>query len=278
MRSWRVVLAWLLLAMSGGSVAAVGFPEELHYQVYYRGLFSAGARMPIADVTLKTRDPAGGAAYLESELGVTSEDNAHVEAFYPILYRFRSWYLRDRSSCLAAEYFERNNRSGLKHRLIYLDDPQEDFVTRDLVAEGDLDLPALLGGTYSGDAAATRAEGRFDRLGLLQRVRGLALQPGMQLQEAVSNGKQMLHYRVTVEQRSDRSVAGRQWAALKLRFEGLETDQRGKLEHAHRPVYIWLSDDAWRVPLLAVGRAAVGKFYIELKQPPGPKLVQLENG
>ena len=268
-------LTSLLLALSAsGPIWAA--TEKLQYQVSYQGLFSGGARMPVADVSLVSREPRRDSGYLESELQVTSEQYGPVEAFYPIRYRFRAWYLPDASSGLASEYFERNDHADAKHRLIYLDDPEQDFVTRDLAEEGELDLPALLAGTYE-PGPATSGLARFDRLALLQRVRSLDLSPGMQTDEMVSNGKKMLRYRVTVEKQDVLQVAGRDWKALKLRFDAFKRNKHGKERPAHRPVHIWFSDDARRLPLLAVGKGAAGSFYIELKAPPaGPRLAMQE--
>jgi hypothetical protein len=261
-----VTLALLCVALGApGAIWAV--TEKLQYQVSYQGLFSGGARMPVADVSLVSREPGRDAGYLESELRVTSEEYGPVEAFYPIRYRFRTWYLPDASTGVASEYFERNNHADAKHRLVYLDDPREDFVTRDLAAEGELDLPALLAGTYD-PGAATSGLARFDRLGLLQRVRSLELRPGMQTDELVSNGKKMFRYRVTVEKQEILQAAGRNWKALKLRFDAFKQNKHGKERPAHRAVHVWLSDDARRLPLLAEGKGAAGRFYIELKAPP----------
>lgn len=242
--------------------------EELNYLVSYRGVFSVGARIPIADVSLVTRSPGADAGYRETEMGVTSQPYAAVEAFYPIRYRFRSWYLEDHSTCVAAEYFERNRRSGVKHRLIYLDDPQQPFVIHNLLTDGQGDLEALQDGSYRAGHPLPSQAGRFDRLGLLQRVRGAALVPGMHIEAQVTNGKTMLRYQAKVEARERIEVAGRTWNALKLRFDGYKKDGHGKDRHAHRPVFIWFSDDPRHIPLRAVSRHVLGRFSIELKHPP----------
>ncbi len=245
----------------------------------YQGLFSVGARVAIADVSLNTRTPGGDTGYRETEMGITSEAYGPVEAFYPIRYRFRSWYLEDGSTCLASEYYERNNRSGGKHRLVYLDDPEQPFVTHELSSEDQLDLPALREGRYPTLQMLPSQVGRFDRLGLLQRVRGHQLSPGDVLEAQVSNGQVMLTYRVTVEAGEPVEAAGRSWNALKLRFDGFKPDSRGKPRAAHRPVFIWLSDDERHIPLLAVSRHALGRFSIELQPAPGlTQLVKLDQG
>jgi len=266
---------WLLcfaFALASPPVAA----ESLQYQVLYKGLLSAGADLPIADLTLKSRKPATDASYRESELSASSQAYDYVESFYPIRYRFRSWYQQDLSNGVAFEYHRQKRNSKIKHRLVYLDNPNEPFVTHNLVTEGELDLPALLNGSYRRVSEVSGAV-RFDRLGLLEYVRAQALDTGRVLEVPVSNGKTMMKYRVSVEARETVQALGQTWQALKLRFDGLKTDKRGGEKHTHRPVFIWLSDDARRLPLRAVNRHALGIFMIELKQiaDAGARLAQL---
>lgn len=252
-----IICLWLL---AGAAQAAES--EHLQMRASYRGLFSAGAQMSIADIDLVTRRPGDTPGYLETRMDVSSEAYGHVEAFYPIRYRFRSWYRDDHSTGLAFEYYEKNNNQRAKHRLIYLDDPEQDFSAHDLAREGELDLPRLLAGDYP---VVDGTQARFDRLGLLQRVRETDLNPGDTFALPVTNGRRMLEYRVKVEARESLEVAGRRWAALKLRFDGLKADARDNPEHAHRPVFIWLSDDERHLPLKAVSRHALGRFTVELQ-------------
>jgi hypothetical protein len=250
--------------------------ESLQYQVLYKGLLSAGAELPIADLTLKSRKPATDASYRESELSASSQAYDYVENFYPIRYRFRSWYQQDLSNGVAFEYHRQKRNSKIKHRLVYLDNPHKPFVTHNLVTEGELDLPALLNGSYRRVSEVSGGV-RFDRLGLLAYVRAQALDTGRVLEVPVSNGKTMMKYRVSVEAREAVRALGQTWQTLKLRFDGLKLDKRGREKHTHRPVFIWLSDDAWRLPLRAVNRHALGIFLIELKQvaDAGARLAQL---
>jgi hypothetical protein len=276
LKGWRGWLAALLL-LSGSLALAEAPLEELRYRVTYQGLFSAGARVPVADVKLCTRLPSPGASYLESELFASSARYGAVEAFYPIRYRFRSWYWRDRSGVLAAEYHEFGRPDDLEHKLIYLDDPEQPFITRNLLHEGELDLPRLRAGTYAAQVAAGERHA-FDRLGLLQAVRSHVLRPGEVFEARVSNGSRMLNYRVKVEKATRVHVAGSEWDALKLRFDGIEYDRRGREKAAHRPVYIWVSADARHIPLRAEARAAVGRFRVELQRSPPRSELALRSG
>lgn len=266
----RKIAIWLLPAAAWllWSAALAAPSEELHYVASYRGVFSAGAEVRIADLVFRTRSPAEDAPYLETELAVSSQAYSAVESFYPIRYRFRSWYWRDRSGVLASEYHEFGDPADTDHKLIYLDRPGRPFISRRLRRDRLLDIPALEAGTYR--PAAARGQRRaFDRLGLLQHIRSRErLRPGRVYDAVVSNGSRMLHYRVKVEKRTTLTVAGKTWSALKLRFDGFQSDERGREEHSHRPVYLWVSADRRHIPLRAEARHALGRFRIELSAPP----------
>ena len=237
--------------------------ETLKLQVVYHGFFSAGNDMPIADVTLRTRSPGQNTQYMETAVEVSSKAYSFVESLYPIRYRFRSWYKADRSTCLAAEYYEQNNhRDKPRHRLIYFDRKKRPFITHDVVIEGPLGLPALQAGRYR-VREHTPPVVRFDRLGFLQHVRSLPLAVGYEADIPVSNGRYMMRYHIRVEKSEQVKVAGKTWKGLKIRFDGFKPKE-GKEEAAHRPLYLWLSDDEKRLPLRGVARHALGRFTFEL--------------
>jgi len=270
----RYLLASVLLLWCLPVLASSVAEEQLQYRVSYRGIFSAGAKVSIADVVLRTREPSGKSPYLESELTVTSAPYAYVESFYPIRYRFSSWYWSDRSGVLASEYFEYGRADDIEHKLTYLDKQDKPFVTRNLRPGGQSDLALLRSGSYQ-PASAPGERRAFDRLGLLQRVRGLDLRPAQEIEASVSNGSKMLRYRVKVEAAVPLRVAGRDWSALKLRFDGIEQDKHGNEKYAHRPVYIWLSADQRHIPLLAESKHALGRFRVELTSVQIPTQVAL---
>ena len=89
----------------------------------------------------------------------------------------------------------------------------------------------------------------------------------------VTNGRELLIYEVSVVAAQTLNIAGTELAAWKLRFEGMQRGRQGKLEAAHRPVYVWLSRAAGHVPLRVESRHPIGRFRVELKQ--GPALDQV---
>lgn len=277
-RNWgwiRAGAAWFAVLLCFGSTLATELPEELNYRVSYQGVFSAGAKVPIADLVLRTDRPAPDAPYLESELLVSSAPYAAVETFYPIRYRIRSWYWPDRSAVLASEYHEFGRADDVEHKLIYLDRTDQPFLSRNLLKEDQGVLQALLGGSYRAKAQPGQRHA-YDRLGLLQAIRARHLAPGSEFTRIVSNGRKMLRYRVKVEKAQLLALGGQSRHALKLRIDGLEQDERGREKPAHRPVYLWLSADSRQVPLLAVARGAAGKFYIERVTDAGLQLARRE--
>jgi hypothetical protein len=119
LKTFRALLLYgLLLALQAGSGLAESV-ERLQYQVSYRGAFSLGKDVPIADLVLQTRLPGGVAELGEARLEVSSSAYPLVEALYPIRYRFRSWNAPRDGGLIGFEDFEQTNRR--RHRL-YLRD------------------------------------------------------------------------------------------------------------------------------------------------------------
>jgi len=245
--------------------------EELKYRASYRGIFSAGSEMAIADVVLRNRVPSLQSAYAETGMTASSANYGYVEALYPIRYRFRSWYRRDEPGVLASEYLESGRPDDIEHKLVFLDRAEAPFVTRNIQADSH-QLSRLERGKYR-PRTPTGENRAFDRLGLLQHLRGQDLKPGKVVEAQVTNGSEMLFYRVKVEKAEQLTLAGTDWNALKVRLDGLETDRHGRERHAHRPVFIWFSDDSRHLPLLAESRHQLGRFRVELVSAPAPTQV-----
>jgi len=246
--------------------AGAGQSIRYDYQVSYRGLFSLGEEMPIADLALHTRPPGGGVALSETRLEVSSESYPAVESFYPLRYRFRSWSEATGGELVGFESFERTRKE--RHRLYLRDDSARGVRTLDLRAGAGQDEMAQL--AAGGRPADTRgAQQLFDRLGLLQLVRAKPLYDQAEYRLPVTSGRDRMVYRVKVEGSQPLALEGRTLPAWKLRFDGYKAAADGREEAAHRPVFIWLSRDAERIPLRADARHAVGLFRIELKTPTG---------
>jgi hypothetical protein len=261
-------IGWLLAACLLVSQPAIGdgAGREYDYQVSYRGTFSLGQELPIADLLLTGAAATAGAEFAETRLEVSSEAYPVVEALYPIRYRFRSWGNPLSGELVGFESFEQTNRE--RHRLYLRSDSHRGVQSFDVTkGDGAGVLAQLTAGTRPAMAAGAGA--LYDRLGLLERVRSRDLRAGEEFRLPVTNGRDRFNYRVKVEGEQMLTLDGRSLPSWKLRFDGYEVGDDGREEVAHRPVFIWLSRDAERIPLRADARHAVGRFRIELKQPAG---------
>ena len=254
----RAVFAPILLFALVCSAGATG---ALDYQVIYRGVFSAGADMPIADLLLEDPPQTGVDRIRQVGLKASSAAYPLVESVYPIRYRFRSWTDADAGGLLGFETYESTRK--LRHRL-YLRDATGSGMRRYDLTEGagQHEMAQL----EAGDSpVAPRGERLLDRLGLLQQVRRQELREQARFRFAVTNGRERLVYLVKVETAQVLDMDGLGVPAWKLRFDGLEAGRNGRQVAAHRPVYVWLSRASGHIPLRVESRQPIGLFRVELK-------------
>ncbi len=256
---WRYLLCSLLVFCNPVS-ASLLTAEPRDYLVSYQGIFSAGSRVAIADLRLQTRAANDlGKGLMLIEMSLSSENHTFSETLYPMRYRFRSWCADDVSGCLAFERYEKARKT--RHHLYLLDtgldrprkvdlleQPEKTFMRSLLPVDGERPFPL------------------FDRLGLLHKVRKELREPGQVLKLPVSNGRRAMRYVVSVQAFERIEVAGRQWRALKVKFEGFKKDDDGREEQSHRPVFLWFSSDTEHLVLRAVSRHALGSFTIDLNE------------
>lgn len=257
-RGW-VLLCLLSLA---GATNAV---EALEYRVEYRGVFSAGSELPIADLRLDEELSAEGAGLTRTRIEASSHAYPLIESLFPIRYRLRSWSRADNGGLVGFETYESMRKK--RHRLYLRDDSQSGVRRYDLLqGKGRQELGRLEAGL--GPLQTRTGKGPVDRLGLLQRVRGKALAENANYRFEVTDGQELLIYDVSVVAAQSLNIAGTELPAWKLRFDGMERGRQGELKAAHRPVYVWLSRAAGHVPLRVESRHPIGRFRVELKQGP----------
>jgi hypothetical protein len=251
----------LLCCLMLFSAAATGERvERLDYRVSYRGVFSLGVDMPIADLSLESRRIAD-TGLSEARLEISSYAYPQVESLYPIRYRFRSWAESDTGELFAFSVYEQT-RDG-RHQLFLRDESTSGTRRHDLRAgDGREQMAQLDGGSRPRVPALPRL--LFDRLGLLQRMRSEDLRTGAEYRIPVTNGRQRFSYRVRVEGEQWLKLAEAAVPAWKLRFDGVKMKADGRQETAHLPLYIWLGQEAGRTPLRVEARHAIGLFRIEL--------------
>lgn len=262
MRSSAKRLTGLTLAglIAGAANASPAVSEALGYQVVYRGLFSLGRELPIADIRLDSETAAMQEEPLETTMVASSAAYAQVESVYPIRYRFRSWTDAATGHVVGLEAYEKTHRE--KHRL-YLRDVSTSDMRRVDPADRE-ELTDLLAGDM---APMANAQPLFDRLGLLTEIRRQTLAEGTAFDVPVTNGRDRMRYRVHVQTAVGLELDGVELPSWKLRLDATEVDERGLEVAAHRPVYIWLSRDARRIPLRVDVRHAVGLFRVQLNTP-----------
>jgi len=256
-----VILCLLFL-----SIARAGATGALEYRVSYRGIFSAGTDMQIADLRLESRMLPDSGGLSEAGVEVSSQAYPLVENLFPIRYRFRSWTTQDQGRLLGFETYESTRK--LRHRLYLRDDSGVGVQRYDLKSgEGRGEMAQLETGVAP--VVAAKGERLLDRLGLLQRVRQQNLHEQAAYRFVVTNGRERLIYEITVVAAQSLALDGVSLPAWKLRFDGRESGGRASSKPAHRPVYVWLSQAPGHIPLRVDSRQAIGLFRIELKDRPG---------
>ncbi|MEZ5587143.1 MAG: DUF3108 domain-containing protein [Sedimenticolaceae bacterium] len=255
-----ILLPWLLASPAMATEAV----EKLEYRVVYRGVFSLGADLSIADLSLETAAARGAAGLVETRLDATSAAYPSVESLYPIRYRFRTWSMADAGQLVGFETYEKSRK--IRHRL-YLRDASELGVQRLDVNTGvGRDEIARLD-TGEVPAATVIVGDLLDRLGMLQRVRAQTLADAAEFSFPVTNGREHLTYRVKVEGRETVNIGPLAVPAWKVSFAGFHLNKRGEQEAAHRPAIIWFSEAPEHIPLRADSDHPVGLFRIELHPP-----------
>jgi hypothetical protein len=246
----------MLLAMPAAAA------DAYNYKVIYRGVFSMGTDLPIADVVLHSAVGVAGAGLVETRLEASSGRYPNVETLHPFRYRFRSWSAPDIGPGAVA--FERYQKTKDEKHVVYLNASAATAPARRLALDDPADqalLAVLERGQLPPDA---QLPGSWDRLGLLQHVRGLELEEGRRYALDVTTGKRRFRYQVLVEAAQSLAIDGQAVLAWKVRFDGERLKADGGRKPAHRPLYVWFSRDAERVPLRVDARHAIGRFRIEL--------------
>jgi hypothetical protein len=241
---------------------AGGMAESLEYGAVYRGLFSLGTDMRIADVVLESRPPDGNRLG-ETRLEATSAAYPVVESLYPMRFRFRTWTTTG-GKLAAFETYEKT--TGLRHRLYLRDDSVPGMKQLDLTRQdvGTREIRELDAGRPPHQLKHIRP-GLLDRLGLLQQVRIQPLHAGAEYRFEVTTGSRRVDYTVQVEKTEVLRLGEEDIPAWKVRFDASRTKPDGKVVKTHRPLYIWLSRAAGHIPLRVDSRHAIGLFRLELK-------------
>lgn len=266
--------AWgcgLLACLALGKASAVEY-DYLEFELNYKGKMSSNKVMPVAKAVWSS--PVMGSPGVDAlSLMISSEKHMKLEMTLPVRICHQSHYHQGQKR---PQDFESYMQAG--KRLDYLR-AVFDWAGRTLrrdnakaemdSANTDLyDLTGRAGGktrvnwqNESGQLALKKV--LFDRLSMMQHLRGMNLKDGQVISVPVSDGKRALEYWVTVTEDNGLSVMGQTWEALKLNFETFDLDPE-RDRPLHPPVDVWISKDARRLPLRMVGKFPVGLLDAKL--------------
>jgi len=243
--------------------------EVLKYEANYKGIFSIGNEIAIAEIII-TNNAVGDQFLKNTSLWVSSEKYPNVESIYPFRYRLNSLSSSGCGHSLAYESYRKTNK--IKHQLV------EQDVVNNLIrryrktssikntrpskstinwrnSTADFKLNKQVSWVIGDDVQ--------NRLSLLERIRRLPLVIGKEYKVAVNNDDEMFEYNVKVEANKKVDVLGQSISAIKIRVDAYES-KKGKKEIAHSPVYIWLKSDDSHQPLQFKTHHPMGVFTIKL--------------
>jgi hypothetical protein len=265
----HIAASLLCLALGTPISATAEMPaQHLVYVASYQGLLTAGIRLDIADVQL---DFMPDGATSETHMAVSTQDYDGADALFPVRFCYQSRIDHALGTSLESNWWSRMGTKAARGRLHF--DQQRHQVLR-LHAERKLDDDTTAAGEQehrpsNGSIASanhdreteTFAPGKtlMDRLGMLLWLRRQPLRPGMVLEPAVSNGRKLAGYRIEVTGHELLELGNEQYPSLKIRLQAKHRDQSdGTL------TWMWLSDDARRLPLLFRGARGFGRFELRL--------------
>jgi hypothetical protein len=282
----RFLLLYLLACPAWSGNPA--YPEEqLNYTISYRGVFSAMNWIEIADAVLQTEQqlaPVNGEQAYRSSFQVSTAGHQQMEQFYPLRYRFESYFSMDRQRTLLVD---EQKLARKERREIVLVDWEQKTTSRYKkrkakgreagaaesmgAGQGTADLSPVLTELGAEQGEFRQANGAdirqldviLDHLSMLHSVRGRELSPGQEIQLPVLDGDEILSYRVRVEKREVLQQKGQDWDTLKLRFDALAPGGEGD-DSSDPPIYIWLTADTRRIPVRFASDYALGRFAGEL--------------
>lgn len=264
-------LGKILLIVAVQLSCSIVSAEALRYEASYEGVFSANKRLPIAVVQLDSKIlqlPVLGDV-TQLSLGVTSEPYPFVEQKFPFRLRYRSLFVPGAEHVLAREKYVKSRK--VKHEITWVDTEQRRLLRfrHKGKSAGKHSFPPLLQRwlepgeqfEFHKNVRHRFEDGLLDWLSMLEVIRKQPFAAGKEYAFSVTDGKLLYRYRVKVQNRRWIDVGEKKRKAWKLRFDAVEEGKRGP---AHRPLYVWLADDAQRTPLLFENRHPVGRFLVSL--------------
>ena len=263
-----MLLAFFLIIQAPADAGQLKPGEKLEYTFSYQGIFTGYISMKIAHAEFAIQPTVviinGQKTYLSS-MELSTEPFSMVEMFYPIRYRYRSWFEPDQQTpLLVTEYLETDEVS---EEFLWFDRENQQgyrYVKRESPKEGGTTPPDFLL-----DKAGIRQSDRslmvnshqksfngnevWDYLSMLHRLRFLKLKPGQVIELPLYNGKEIKQFRVEVA-KGKLEEAGWNRSAYELSL----TEVRKGKDTKGMTTLIWVSDDDERLPLRFYTKRAFG--------------------
>jgi hypothetical protein len=264
-------IAWIALV---APVIAASDDVHLAYVASYRGWLSMGLRLDITSVALTL--PALTHVTPSPEvalLAFTTEPFRKVEPVLPMRFCYRSEFIPDRFITQAVDWWSRMGSKASRGRLEF--DRQSHrvlrrHVERKLTGQGATQYAVeqrLNASAWASAADPDLSEAAFpagappmDRLALLQWLRHQSLAMGTILEVPVSDGHHLLGFHIEVEGEEPLQWQGHAQASWRIRLQPQFNDASD-----NRPTWVWLSEDAQRLPLLFRSERIFGHFEVRLE-------------
>jgi len=248
---------------------------RLSYTVSYRGLLSLGMQMDIAGVELYLNPAEVDSKASDQPIEVNVSTSAYdlSEALIPTRFCYRShlhgeelatreadWWSRIGSKATRGHLnFDRTNRRVLRlHAERRLEEGHDKEQAADQLSKRFRQSGSAIDSERN-EAPYPSGVGPLDRIGMMLWLRQQRLAPGQVLQPAVSNGKQLVGYRLEVEEIEEIEWNGERRSSFRIRME-----PRVNNDDDTDPTWLWLSRDEARLPLLLRSSRAFGSFEARL--------------
>lgn len=272
-------LLWCVLILVSFRSICAPLPaggETLQYTVNYQGALSGSLPLAIAQVSLQLHPgvrTVDGIEMRHASLALSTEHFAEMEALHPLRFYYDSWFDPGLNHSVMVEM--RKHFSTPKHELLWFNqrEGQVRFFRKGSRSTSSSGLPAFLTRIsqlqqpekFRQRRAVALVKGSaLDRLAMLYAVRGRSLAPGDVVELAVSNGKDLLAYKIAVEAREQVQIADKPVASLRVSF----TPRFDSANEEGYNVRAWLSDDEKRIPLRFRGSGLGGVFTLNLDHQP----------
>ncbi len=267
------LLCCLILNLDLALAAAVP-NNNLMYIASYRGLFSAGFRLDIAKIIItQPYVRVKGSDISQIIVSLTTRNFTKVELFFPMRFCYRTKFKTNTLATQQADWISRLSNKATRGRTLYnnpskkaiflqverklntrmiADDPRKQKINNLLWASNpDPDV-------YNVHLVNAKLP-IIDRLTMLEWLRRQNLVSGMVFNLPVTDGRKLLGFNIKVVGEEKLKWRNSMVYSWKIRLQSKFSDNSDD-----RPIWMWLSKDKQRLPLLFSSSHALGSFQVRL--------------